>query len=111
MALGSYFLGAEVKIPIQVTTGGRALPGYTPVVEKIIRPDGTLVAGLPASSTLVDNTFATYYYQYTPDMIGDYIILIKNTVDGTDYITLENFTVSARISSGMGTAVPRAEPK
>lgn len=111
MALGSYFLGAEVKIPIQVTTGGRALPGYVPVVEKIIKPDSTSVPGLPAAATLVDNTFATYYYQYTPDMIGDYIILIKNTIDGTDYITLENFTVSARIAAGTGSAVPRAEPK
>lgn len=104
MALGSYYLGAQVKVPIQVTTGGRALQGYVPVVEKIIRPDGTLVAGLPAAATLVDNTFATYYYQFTPDMVGDYIILIKSTIDGVDYVTLENFTVSSRV-------IPRAEPK
>ncbi len=111
MALGSYFLGADVKIPIQVTTGGRALPGYVPIVEKIIKPDSSSVPGLPAPATLVDNTFATYYFQYTPDMIGDYIILIKNTINGTDYITLENFTVSAKISAGAMSAVPRAEPK
>ena len=104
MALGSYYLGAEVKIPIQVTTGGRALPGYVPIIEKIIKPNGTLASNLPAAATLVDNNFATYYYQFTPDMVGDYIILIKNTINGTDYVTLENFTVSSRV-------VPRAEPK
>lgn len=104
MALGSYYLGAEVKVPIQVTTGGKALPGYVPIIEKIIRPDGTLVSGLPAAATVADNTFATYYYQFTPDMVGDYIIIIKNTINGTDYVALENFTVSSRV-------VPRAEPK
>jgi hypothetical protein len=47
-----------------------------------------------------------YYYQFTPSMVGDYIILIRNTHEGVDYFTHDNFTVTNGIKSA-----PRAEPK
>lgn len=106
MATGNYLLGATVKIPIQFTIDGVPYPGHIPVVERIIKPNGTLVSGLPANSTVVDESSAMYYYSFVPDMVGDYIVIIKNTVDNQDYYTHDNFTVSNGIKSA-----PRAEPK
>jgi hypothetical protein len=108
MATGSYILGAEVKIPIQITLDSIPYPGYTPVVEKIIKPNGTLVSGLPAPASILDESSATYYYSFTPDIQGDYIAIIKNTIDGEDYYAYENFTVATPF---VLRSAPRAEPK
>jgi hypothetical protein len=108
MATGSYQLGAEVKIPIQITLESVPYPGYMPVVEKIIKPNGTLVAGFPANAEILDASSAMYYYAFTPDMSGDYIAIIKNTINGQDYYAYENFTVS---NLSQVKAAPRAEPR
>lgn len=106
MAMGSYLIGAKVRIPIQVTVDGKPYPGYTPIIEKIIKPNGSLVSGLPANATAIDSELSTYYYEYIPDVVGDYVVIIKNTINGEDYIALENFTVSRQLISA-----PRAEPR
>lgn len=108
MATGSYQLGAEVKIPIQITLESIPYPGYTPTIEKIIKPNGTLVSGLPAQATILDESSATYYYTFTPDVAGDYIAIIKNSIGSEDYYAYENFTVS---SLSQIKSAPRAEPK
>jgi hypothetical protein len=108
MATGSYILGAEVRIPIQITQNSTPYPGYTPIVEKIIKPNGSLVAGLPAPAISLDSSSATYYFAFTPDLIGDYIAIIKNTIDGQDYYGYENFTVASPVQIR---SAPRAEPK
>ena len=106
MATGNYILGATVKIPIQFTLDGVPHTDIIPTVDKIIAPNGTLVPGLPATATILDQNSAMYYYQFTPSMVGDYIILIRNTHEGVDYFTHDNFTVTNGIKSA-----PRAEPK
>lgn len=107
MATGSYNLGAIVRIPIQVHLDG--IPTHPiPIVEKIIKPNGLTVSGLPAQATLVDETSATYYYEFMPDLIGDYIVIIRTHFDSNDYYSYENFTVSS--SSNIRSA-PRAEPR
>ena len=108
MATGSYQLGAEVKIPIQITLESVPYPGYTPIIEKIIKPNGALVSGLPASASVLDASSATYYYSFIPDVSGDYIAIIKNTIGGQDYYAYENFTVS---NLSQVKAAPRAEPR
>lgn len=108
MALGSYILGAVVKIPAQVIIDDAPYSAEIPTIDKIIKPDGSLVSGLPAAMDVVDLAFATYSYSFTPDSVGDYIVMIKNTINSVEYFNLDNFTVSpvARITSA-----PRAEPK
>jgi hypothetical protein len=106
MATGNYLLGAEVKIPIQFTVDGSPHTDITPIVDKIIAPNGTLVPGLPAVASILDLSAAMYYYKFTPSMVGDYIVLIRNTHEGVDYFTHDNFTVTNGIKSA-----PRAEPK
>jgi hypothetical protein len=106
MATGSYILGSVVKIPIQFTVDGAPHSDTIPTVDKIIAPNGTLLPGLPAVASVLDLGAAMYYYQFTPSMVGDYIILIRNTHEGIDYFTHDNFTVTNGIKSA-----PRAEPK
>ena len=106
MATGSYILGSVVKIPVQFTIDGMPNSEVTPVIEKIINPNGTLFPGLPQEASAEDATSAMYSFSFTPTMVGDYIVLIKNTFEGQDYYTHDNFTVSNGIKSA-----PRAEPK
>jgi hypothetical protein len=106
MALGSYILGAVVKIPVQVLVDSQPYLNSIPSIERIIKPNGTSASGFPALMTVADVDLATYYYSYTPDAIGDYIVLIKSTIESTDYINLDNFTVASQMRSA-----PRAEPK
>lgn len=106
MALGSYLLGAEVKIPIQVAVNGQPYTGSVPTIEKIVKPNGSLVSGFPDDATVIDEDLATYYYNFTPDAIGDYIVIIKKIINNEDYIVIDNFTVARQIN-----AAPRAEPK
>ena len=106
MATGNYLLGAVVKIPIQLTIDSIPNTGYIPIIEKIIKPNGTLVSGLPQNASIVDESSATYSYSFTPDLVGDYIVIVKNTFNGQDYYAYDNFTVSNGIKSA-----PRAEPK
>jgi hypothetical protein len=108
MATGSYILGAEVRIPIQITQNSIPYPGYTPIVEKIIKPNGGLVAGLPAPASSLDSSSATYYFTFIPDVVGDYIAIIKNSINGQDYYAYENFTVASPVQIK---SAPRAEPK
>ena len=106
MATGNYILGATVKIPIQFTLDGIPHTDIIPVVEKIIRPNGTLLPGLPTVAHIEDITAAMYSFSFVPTMVGDYIAIIKNTHEGVDYFTHDNFTVTNGIKSA-----PRAEPK
>lgn len=106
MATGSYILGSVVRIPIQFTLDGVPHSDVIPVVDKIINPNGTLLPGLPRQATVEDRDAAMYSFSFTPTMTGDYIVLIKNTHEGTDYFTHDNFTVTNGIKSA-----PRAEPK
>ena len=107
MALGSYSLGASVKIPLQVTEGGIAETGdITPTVKAIVKPDGASESGFAASMSEIDSEYGTYFYKYTPKFAGDYVVIITYTVDSQEYTTLEYFTV--RPSS---IAIPRAEAR
>ena len=107
MAMGSYSLGASVRIPLQVTEGGVAESGdISPTVQSIINPDGTSASGFPESMAEIDSDYGTYYYDYTPGSVGDYVVIITYTVDEQEYTSLENFTVK----SASRTA-PRAESR
>jgi len=107
MAMGSYKLGSTAKIVIQVTEGGIAETSQiSPTITSVVKPDKTLDSLFPKSMLEVDSDYGTYYYEYTPNQVGDYIVIMTYTVDGTQYTSLENFTVSSN-----STAVPRAESR
>ena len=38
--------------------------------------------------------FSMYSFSFVPDLVGDYIVIIKNTIDGQDYYAHDNFTVT-----------------
>ena len=107
MAMGSYTLGAEVRIPLQVTMGGIAETGsISPTITSIVEPSGTSASGFPELMTELDSDYGTYYYDYTPESVGDYVVIITYTVDSQEYTTLENFTVKSSLR-----IVPRAESR
>ena len=47
MAMGSYFLGSTVKIPVTVQINGRPITGVIPTIDKIILPSGANETGYP----------------------------------------------------------------
>jgi hypothetical protein len=108
MAMGSYFLGSEVKIPMIVQVNGISQPGITPVIEKIILPSGANETGFPREMNIVSSGSSTYYYNYKPTKIGDYIVIINLQYEGDTYTTIENFTVNDNILKIATRHIPKA---
>ena len=107
MAMGSYSIGSYVRIPLQVTEGGVAHTGsISPTVTSVVKPDKTIDSSFPKSMVEIDSDYGTYYYDYKPESVGDYVVIITYTVDSQEYTTLEYFTVKS-----MSTEVPRAEAR
>ena len=105
--MGSYILGATAEIVLQVTEGGVAETGnISATITSVVKPDKTLDSTFPANMVEVDSDYGTYSYSYTPSQIGDYIVIMNYTVDGTEYTALENFTVNSNSRSA-----PRAESR
>jgi hypothetical protein len=94
-----------------VFEGGVAHTGsISPTITSIVKPSGASEAGLPALMSEIDSDYGTYYYDYTPESVGDYVVIITYTVDSQEYTTLEGFTVKS--STGVSSrAVPRAESR
>ena len=106
MAMGSYGLGAEVRIVLQGTEGAIAeTSNINAKVTMIVKPDKTSVGGFPKSMSILDQDYGTYFLDYTPDQSGDYIVIMNYTIEEQEYTALENFTVSGF------TYVPRAEAR
>jgi cell division protein FtsI/penicillin-binding protein 2 len=106
MAMGSYNLGATVRIPLQVTSGGIAeTSSISPKIKSIIKPNGTAESDFPKDMSTINSSYGTYYYDYTPSDDGDYVVIITYTVGSQEYTTLEYFTVAVLNTVG----IPRAE--
>ena len=106
MGMGSYELGASVRIVLQVTEGAVAeTSSISPKVRKIVKPDRTSASGYPKDMSELDKDYGTYYYDYKPDKLGDYVVIMNYTIDSQEYTALENFTVSGT------TFIPRAEAR
>lgn len=112
MGMGSYSRGMSVKIPFQLTDGGVPITDCYPVIEKIVLPSGALAAGFPSQMRDADRALGTFFYEYTPPTVGDYIVIITTDIDGTEYVSIENFTVKNQSSSSSSSSsVPRAESR
>ena len=109
MAMGSYFLGSTVRVPLQVPEQGMALDeNVHQKIKTIVRPDGTSAFGSPKSMSILSAADSTYFYDYTPDLLGDYVVIITYTLEEVEFTTIENFTVNSK--SNM-VYVPRAESR
>ena len=101
----SYVLGSKVVVPLQITEGGIAFTeSASPTIVKIISPDNTFLV-TDASMTAVDQAYGVYSYSFTPDTVGNYIVIITYEVDSQTYTTMEHVII------GTGTAIaiaPRA---
>jgi hypothetical protein len=108
MAMGSYFLGSIVKIPVTVQINGEPKTGVTPTIERLILPSGRNEAGFPRQMIATHAGSSTYYYTYKPVEKGDYIAIINIIFEGTTYTTIENFTVNDNIIRVATKNIPRA---
>jgi hypothetical protein len=107
MAMGSYTLGATVRIPLQVTESGIPFSeDIDPTIRQIVKPNGTSDSSFPDAMLEIDQDYGTYYYDYTPASVGDYVIIITYTVEEIEFSVIENFTVKST-----SRAVPRAEAR
>jgi len=108
---GNYNLGSTVKIPLQVTEGFIPISNVENAkVRKIIKPDGSEDVDFPKNMINVDSEYSLYYLNYTPQEVGDYLVIITFEVDGQEYSTLEHLIVSRSSSNNaFGGTVPRAK--
>jgi hypothetical protein len=109
MAMGSYFIGATVRVPLQVTEDGMAIDeDVSPKVKKIVRPNGTSVYSSSKNMSVLSEEDSAYYFDYIPDIIGDYVVIMTYTLEGVEFTVIENFTVSSLSNI---TTAPRAESR
>lgn len=109
MAMGSYFLGSKVRIPLHITEFGVSFnEDVNPFIKNIIKPNGTSEEGFPAPMTYLSEEDAMYFYDYSPKSIGDYIVIMTYSLDDVEYTAIENFTVNSKTSM---VAAPRAESR
>lgn len=108
MAMGSYFAGSVVKIPVTVQLNGEPKSGVIPTIERLILPSGKSESGFPKQMTATHAGSSTYYYTYKPVEIGDYIAIINIIFEGTTYTTIENFTVNDNVIRVATKNIPRA---
>ena len=107
---GNYSLGSTVKIPLQITEGFIPVSNAQNVkINKIVKPDGTLDSSFPRNMINIDSDYSLYYLDYTPEEVGDYLVIITFEIDGQEYSTLEHFIVSTSTSNTFGGTVPRAK--
>jgi len=108
MAMGSYKLGASVRIPLIVIDNGVAFTEeINPIIKEIIKPNNTVASGFPRTMTLANEEYGTYYYEYTPDIPGDYIVILCYEAFSQEYTLIENFTVNPEVIG----QIPRAEAR
>jgi hypothetical protein len=103
MSLGSYPSGAMVRIPLQVTEGHIPAEAALVKVEKIYKPDLSIVAGFPKSMKVLDIENSIYYFDYTPPSLGNYVVVMTFYVSGKKYSIIEHFSVQ-RVSTGSGSS-------
>jgi hypothetical protein len=108
MAMGSYFLGSDVKIPVMVQVNGIPLQNVIPTIDKIILPNGISESGFPQTMIPTHSGSSTYYYNYTPKVKGDYIVLIHIVYNDVLYTTIENFTINDNVLKIATKKVPKA---
>lgn len=109
MAMGSYFIGSKVRIPLHITEFGISFEeDVKPFVKSIITPDGVSAQGFPSKMQYLSQEDAMYYYDYSPSSIGDYIVIMTYSLDGVEYTAVENFTVNSKTNM---VAAPRAESR
>ena len=113
MAMGSYIIGATVRIPLQVTDTGIAFTeDISPIIAKIVLPNGSNAGGFPDSMDTLDIHYGAYYYDYKPKKVGDYVVIIAYYVEDVEFTVIENFTVNKKTSSNSKCdKAPRAEAR
>ncbi len=106
MGMGNYTLGATVRIPLQVTDSGVPFSeDISPTIKQIIKPDRTSAYSSSKPMLELDKDYGTYYYDYKPDLVGDYVVIITYTFEDVEFSVIENFTVGSIVS------IPRAEAR
>jgi len=75
------------------------------MIKQIVKPDRTSAFDSPKPMLALDQDYGTYYYDYTPDAVGDYVVIITYTFEDVEFSVIENFTVGRIIS------IPRAEAR
>jgi hypothetical protein len=106
MSLGSHPLGAVVRIPLQITEGHIPAEAAIVKVEKIYKPDLSIVSGFPKNMKVLDIENSIYYFDYKPDYIGSYIAVMTFYVSGKKYSIIEHFSVQ---NIGSTSSLPTAE--
>ncbi|MDB2481571.1 hypothetical protein N9W84_00225 [bacterium] len=112
MSLGSYPLGVMVRIPLQVTEGHIPAEAENVRVDKIYKPDLSLVAGFPKNMKVLDIQNSVYYYDLTPTQLGNYVVIMSFYVSSRKYSIIEHFSVQNVSSSGgqLPVGKPSASP-
>ena len=107
MSLGNFSIGSTVRIPLQVLQDGVPAENIDSVkIEKIIKPDLSSDSSFPKDMTLVDSSYSVYYYDYTPEDKGNYIVVYLVSLSGISFSQIDSFFIAPSEASNV--AIPSA---
>ena len=92
----SYQLGDEVRVVVLFNYNGTAVD---PVVKtaSVHLPDVGQVA--PETISLVAIETGLFYFDYTPNELGTYVVQVEGTANGTSNIRVETFHITERFAT------------
>ena len=107
MSLGSFTVGAKVRLPLQILKNG-GLPVSNPnsvKVQQILGPDTKAISGFPKNMVAANKNMGVYYFDYTPKKMGNYIVIYTVVVDGVQFSQMDSFYATPP------TSAPSARPR
>lgn len=96
MSLGNFKIGSSVIIPLQVLEGGYPSESnlQNVVVKEVIKPDLTKDSSFPQNMILENEEKKIYFYKYTPNSAGNYIVILSLSINSVEYSQIESFYIS-----------------
>jgi hypothetical protein len=107
MSLGSFAVGAKVRLPLQILKNG-GMPVSNPSsvkVQQVLGPDAKAVSGFPKNMVPANKNLGVYYFDYTPKAKGNYIVIYTVVIDGVQFSQMDSFYAEAPASN------PSARPR
>jgi len=96
MSLGNFTIGSTVRLPLQITESGVPVDDATDVkIIKVILPNQSSDGSFPKSMISAGASLGTYFYEYTPQYVGNYIVIYNFTIDSIVYSAMDSFYIAA----------------
>jgi hypothetical protein len=91
MALGPFQPTDKVRIPLEVTLNGKAIPVAHARIQRLIMPDGADAPNFP--QLMLELKPGTYMLELTLNTIGSYMVILQAEIGNDTIEQIETFII------------------